>query len=94
MEISVFYSPDGQKIYTWKGIMPSGALLKDVLPLLPWRESIQESVSYGIYGSKATLMTRLFDQDRVELYAPLMVDVKQARKLKVAQARKVKESKR
>ncbi|MEM9243701.1 MAG: RnfH family protein [Pseudomonadota bacterium] len=42
-----------------------------------------DNISVGIFSKKATLNTRLSDGDRVEIYRPLLIDPKQARRQRV-----------
>lgn len=42
---------------------------------------------FGIYGELKTLDTPLCDQDRVEIYTPLLIDPKTARALRVQKTR-------
>lgn len=37
----------------------------------------------GIFGSKITLNTQIKDGDRIEIYRPLLIDPKKARKLRI-----------
>ena len=55
--------------------LPAGALVRDALAASGLKAS-----QVGIFGRKATLETRLADGDRVELYRPLAVDPKEARR--------------
>lgn len=55
--------------------LPAGALVRDALAA-----SGLQAGQVGIFGRKATLETRLADGDRVELYRPLAVDPKEARR--------------
>ena len=55
--------------------LPVGALVRDALAASGLKAS-----RVGIFGRKVTLETRLADGDRVELYRPLAVDPKEARR--------------
>jgi putative ubiquitin-RnfH superfamily antitoxin RatB of RatAB toxin-antitoxin module len=46
-----------------------------------------ESVEAGIWGRKQPLQSLLRDRDRVELYRPLRVDPKEARRLRYKRAK-------
>ena len=41
------------------------------------------SISFGIFGKRAGLNAHLLDGDRVEIYRPLIVDPKEARRRRV-----------
>jgi putative ubiquitin-RnfH superfamily antitoxin RatB of RatAB toxin-antitoxin module len=45
------------------------------------------ALDVGIYGSQVTLATPLRDGDRVEIYRPLMMDPKEARRRRAAKRR-------
>jgi putative ubiquitin-RnfH superfamily antitoxin RatB of RatAB toxin-antitoxin module len=44
-------------------------------------------VAVGVFGKRATLDTILCDGDRVEIYRPLLIDPKDARRLRAKSAR-------
>lgn len=48
----------------------------------------------GIFGQRASLKDTVSNGDRVEIYRPLVVDPKQARKRRAGQARKPKDKRR
>jgi len=48
---------------------------------------VLESVEAGIWGRKQPLQTLLRERDRVELYRPLRVDPKEARRLRYKRAK-------
>ncbi len=48
----------------------------------------------GIFGQRASLKDSVRNGDRVEIYRPLVVDPKQARKRRAGQARKPKNKRR
>lgn len=53
----------------------------------------QKEISVGIFSSPVSLQTQLTDGDRVEIYRPLEVDPKEARRLR-AGSKKSKSKKR
>ncbi|MGC6404080.1 MAG: RnfH family protein [Candidatus Comchoanobacterales bacterium] len=87
INVKVFYSKDGEKIHTWYAHVKPGATVRMVLQDVPWLTEMPQESMVGIYGHTATLDTVLNHNDRIELYVPLIIDVKEARKLKVAQKR-------
>ena len=48
----------------------------------------------GIFGQRASLQDTVSNGDRVEIYRPLVVDPKQARRRRAGQARKPKDRRR
>ena len=65
--------------------LPDGATLRDALATsgLQQRHAIAEaSLLAGIWGRVQPLHTPLRDLDRVEMYRPLQVDPKEARRLR------------
>lgn len=65
--------------------LPDGATLLDALAAsgLPQRHAIAEGrLLAGLWGRVRALHTPLRDLDRVELYRPLQVDPKEARRLR------------
>lgn len=63
--------------------LPSGAFLSDALRaslLLAPGEWSDPDLKAGIWGRVRPLNTPLRDQDRVEVYRPLLVDPKEARR--------------
>ncbi len=74
--------------------LPEGATIDDALDALgeplagALRARIDEdALTVAVYGQPRTRATRLRDADRVELLAPLVIDPKVARRLRVRQRR-------
>ena len=69
---------------------------KAVVLELPARATVREAISAsglsgsacGIFGKRVTLDTLLSDGDRVEIYRPLAVDPKEARRRRALKAKK------
>jgi hypothetical protein len=57
-----------------------------VLELFP--EINHEQISVGVYSKKIPLTHPLLEDDRIEIYRPLQVDPKQARRLRAAKTAK------
>ena len=74
--------PEGARVVSVR--LPAGASLGDALAAAGFDLDLQ-SQKYGIFGKRAALDTRLAPGDRVEIYRPLAMDPKQARR---ARARK------
>jgi len=72
--------PDGATIVTVT--LPAGATVRDALDA-----ARLSGTAVGIFGRRVRLDTKLADGDRVELYRPLAMDPKEARRRR-AQSRK------
>lgn len=68
--------------------VPAGATVGQALDqsgiLLRYPEAASSSVAIGIFGRRAVTMQVLHEFDRVEIYQPLRVDPKQARRARQA----------
>lgn len=63
------------------GTSAEEAIIKSGIQTL-WPEIDLAHIKIGIFGKKVTLNTPVKDGDRIELYRPLTIDPKQARKLR------------
>ncbi len=63
--------------------LPEGATVRDALR----KAGFAEARSVGIFGEPASLEARLSDGDRVEVYRPLEIDPKEARRKRAKLAR-------
>jgi putative ubiquitin-RnfH superfamily antitoxin RatB of RatAB toxin-antitoxin module len=61
--------------------LPAGATLRDALVASGLDLQIQNH-TYGIFGKRAELDQPLAEGDRVEIYRPLTMDPKEARRLR------------
>lgn len=59
--------------------LPAGATLRDALLASGLPVDLQAQ-AFGVFGKRASLNRRLADGDRVEVYRPLAVDPKEARR--------------
>jgi uncharacterized protein len=62
--------------------MPAGSTVQEALQLTAW--PLPDSGGIGIWGRKTTLAHVLRDGDRLEIYRALVVDPKEARRLRYA----------
>lgn len=64
--------------------LETGACIRDVIMqsgiLEEYAELGLENLSVGIFGKRKTLDTEVMDNDRVEIYRPLQIDPKEARR--------------
>lgn len=83
--VTVTWSPGPREVLEWNVELPEGATLRDAVRAsgLPqaW-PGVEEdpAADLGVWGRKAAWDQSLRDRDRVELYRPLKVDPKVARR--------------
>jgi putative ubiquitin-RnfH superfamily antitoxin RatB of RatAB toxin-antitoxin module len=84
MRVVVLHSPAAREVLEWTMTLPEGATARDAIaasglaqacPGIDWR-----ACGIGIWGRKAGAEHVLRDGDRVEVYRPLLVDPKLARR--------------
>lgn len=84
MRVVVLHSPAAREVLEWSVTLPEGATARDAIeasglaqarPGVDWR-----ACGIGIWGRKAGAEHVLRDGDRVEVYRPLLVDPKLARR--------------
>lgn len=91
MEVEVAYAEAERQIVLAVRV-PAGARARDAVelsgvlerfPRIPWPE-----VDMGIFGRRVSPCAPLSPGDRVEIYRPLQVDPKEARRLRAARTRR------
>lgn len=82
LRVSVAVCIDEGEVREWSGTLPSGAQVADALRHASCEAA--EPISVGIWGKAAVLTQALRDGDRVEVYRPLRVDPKVARRERFA----------
>jgi putative ubiquitin-RnfH superfamily antitoxin RatB of RatAB toxin-antitoxin module len=84
IHVSVLYSPAPREVHEWRVALPPGANVLQALEAsgLPaaFPQADLRSVVVGVWGRKARLEQTLRERDRVEIYRPLKVDPKLARR--------------
>lgn len=86
MQITVVFAAGPQDVRERVLDLPDGSCVAQALDATGWAVQQRlgaagaEGLALGIWGRKATLDTVLRDRDRVELYRPLQVDPKRARR--------------
>ncbi|ANH66504.1 RnfH family protein [Mitsuaria sp. 7] len=81
LSIELFWSPVPGELREQRLTLPAGSTLRDALAASAWFEPGQiAALTAGIWGRTAPLETPLREQDRVEVYRPLTVDPKEARR--------------
>lgn len=97
LKVSVAYSPRAGEVDLVELTLPEGTTLEQALRAsgLAQRHPGVDlaAAKVGIWGRNSSLDERLRDGDRVEVYRPLLVDPKEARRLRYRSHReKVKKS--
>lgn len=84
MQVCVVYSPAARQVLELPVQLPAGASVREALQASGLAARCPEleldGVSVGVWGRRATLEQILREQDRVEIYRPLRVDPKVARR--------------
>lgn len=84
MRVLVLYSPAPRQVLEWAVEVPAGATVRDAVRASGWPEATQgqdvSALDVGIRGRRSTLEQAVKEGDRVEIYRPLLVDPKVARR--------------
>ncbi|HEX7889232.1 MAG TPA: RnfH family protein [Ramlibacter sp.] len=84
MRVVVMYSPAPRQVLEWAVDVPAGATVGDAVRASGWPEATQgqdvSALDLGIWGRRSSLEQVLKEGDRVEIYRPLLVDPKVARR--------------
>ena len=91
IRIEASYSAAPRQVQTVALVLPSGATLGDALQasgLLATHGLAADAVRCGVWGRVQVLDHVLRDGDRVEIYRPLRVDPKEARRLRYKRQRR------
>jgi putative ubiquitin-RnfH superfamily antitoxin RatB of RatAB toxin-antitoxin module len=82
--VTLVFSPAQREVVQASVALPEGSTVLQALLAVGWRERFHldqlEDMGLGIWNRGVTLKTMLKDQDRVEVYRPLKVDPKRARR--------------
>lgn len=82
--VTVMYSPGPRQVLEWALELPEGATLRDAVLASGWRDVHpgQDLAAFevGVWGRRGHADQPLRDGDRVEVYRPLLVDPKVARR--------------
>ena len=80
MKIEIVYArPEAAEVRTVD--LPAGSTVKDALAASGFQ---LQNRAVGVFGKRVALDHRLADGDRVEIYRPLAVDPKEARRRRAA----------
>ena len=84
MKVTVAYSPAPRQVREWMLDMPSGSSARQAVvqcgALAEFADLALDSLNAGIWGKRFSLNHKLKDKDMVEIYIPLRVDPKVARR--------------
>jgi putative ubiquitin-RnfH superfamily antitoxin RatB of RatAB toxin-antitoxin module len=84
VRVTVLYSPGAREVREWELALAPGATVLQALQAsgLPMLLADTElaNAAVGVWGRKARLDQVLVDRDRIEVYRPLRVDPKLARR--------------
>ena len=88
LRVQVLYSPAARQVVELSVTLPAGANVAQALEasgmLVRFPELVLPELSLGIWGRKTSLAQLLREHDRVEIYRPLTVDPKVARRERFA----------
>lgn len=84
LQVEVAYSPSARVVDVVALQLPAGAKLRDAVDVsgLALRHAIVAPLMVSVWGRRRTLDDAVHDGDRVEIHRPLVVDSKQARRLR------------
>lgn len=89
IRVCLAFSPAAREVIEESIALPEGSTVLQALLATGWRDRFsldqQADITVGIWNRPATLTTPLRDQDRVEVYRPLQVDPKVARRERFGQ---------
>ena len=91
LQVEVAFSPAARQVRSVQLVLPVGSTVGDALRASGWATAYGlslESMSCGVWGKVQPLDKVLRDGDRVEIYRPLTVDPKEARRLRYKKQRK------
>jgi putative ubiquitin-RnfH superfamily antitoxin RatB of RatAB toxin-antitoxin module len=84
VRVTVAYSPVPRLVREWALDVPSGSTAKQAIAqcgvLAEFVNLALDSLTVGVWGKRYSLNHKLKDNDRIEIYRPLRVDPKVARR--------------
>jgi uncharacterized protein len=84
IHVLVLYSPAPREMHEWPVVLPPGSTVLQALQVCGVQAAFPEldlhTADVGVWGHKAGLEQVLRERDRVEIYRPLKVDPKLARR--------------
>lgn len=89
IDIVLVYSPAERQVHETSLQLPAGSSVLQALQAAGWLQRFPNldpaTLAVGIWGQRVTLQQTLQPGDRLELYRPLKIDPKQARRKRFAQ---------
>jgi uncharacterized protein len=83
-QVIVMFSPAPREVLEWRVDIAEGASVRDAVRASGWPEATRgqdvSALDVGIWGRRCTLDQPVREGDRVEIYRPLLVDPKVARR--------------
>jgi putative ubiquitin-RnfH superfamily antitoxin RatB of RatAB toxin-antitoxin module len=84
VHVTVIFSPGPREVREWPVQLPAGSSVADAIAASGLRQEFPaldlDSLGVGVWGRKAGPRQVLRERDRVEVYRPLKVDPKVARR--------------
>jgi len=84
MKVTIIYSPAERLVRQWDLVLAKGCTVKQALAgsfvFEEFPELLQAALRLGIWGKRCTVSQLLKENDRIEIYRPLRVDPKVARR--------------
>ena len=84
LKVTVAYSPAPRQVCEWALDLPNGSSARQAVVqcgvLAEFADLVLDALNIGIWGKHFSLNHKLKDNDRVEIYRPLRVDPKVARR--------------
>ena len=84
MKVTIAYSPAPRQVREWTVEVAAGSTARQAIAqcglLKEFTDLTLEALNAGIWGKRFSLSHKLKDNDRVEIYRPLRVDPKVARR--------------
>jgi len=90
IRVEIAYSPSAGQVQRIALTFPDGATVAQALERSGW--TISADLRIGVWGRLRALSDTLRDRDRVELYRPLTVDPKEARRQRYRSHRATKKT--
>jgi hypothetical protein len=84
LHVTIVFSPAPREVREWALDVPAGSTVADAIAASPLRTEFPsldlDAPAVGVWSRKATLRQVLKERDRIEVYRPLKVDPKVARR--------------
>ena len=80
--VTVSFSPRPREVLEWTLDLPAGSTVRDAVLASGWKDCCpgEEPADLGVWGRRCAPQQPVREGDRVEVYRPLVVDPKVARR--------------